>query len=175
MHSLSICDWMVEKKDYTKHIMKERVNKTFSTDMQTLGMIKDFMEKYHRHNLSKAIDDLVNIGLANLGYRTEKEIEERFKGIDVSPEKITIPKPESFDINLMATTIFPFQHKRMQLLLEIIQRLCNESVDKSASREDVINEAEIRGIESCKIEEALDRLCQDGKIYETPQGKYGVK
>ena len=68
----------MEEKDYTKHVINERVIKSFSLDMQTLGMIKDFMKRYHRNNFSKSIDHLVNVGLANLGYRTEKEIRNTF-------------------------------------------------------------------------------------------------
>jgi len=168
---------MLEEKDYTKHIMNERTTKSFSTDMQTLGMIKDFMEKYHSHSLSEAIDDLVNIGLANLGYRTEKEIEERLKGTGLSPEKITVPTPASLDIARMeqiGTLISYSQHERMRVILDIIKRLCTESIDNSATRGDIINEAEIQGIEPKKVEETLDRLNRNGQIYEPERKKYRI-
>jgi replicative DNA helicase Mcm len=79
-----------------------------------------------------------------------------------------------FDIDIIATGISHSQHERMRLLLDIIQRLCAESADNGASRADIISEAEIQGIESRKVEEALDRLSRDGQIYKTPQGKYGI-
>jgi replicative DNA helicase Mcm len=79
-----------------------------------------------------------------------------------------------FDIDIIATGISHSQHERMRLLLDIIQRLCAESADNSASRADIISEAEIQGIESRKVEEALDRLSRDGQVYKTPQGKYGI-
>jgi replicative DNA helicase Mcm len=79
-----------------------------------------------------------------------------------------------FDIDIIATGISHSQHERMRLLLDIIQRLCVESEDKSVNRADIISEAEIQGIESRKVEETLDRLSRDGQIYKTPQGKYGI-
>jgi replicative DNA helicase Mcm len=79
-----------------------------------------------------------------------------------------------FDIDVIATGISHSQHERMRLLLDIIQRLCDESQDNSANRSDIISEAEIQGIESRRVEEALDRLSRDGQIYKTPQGKYGI-
>ena len=79
-----------------------------------------------------------------------------------------------FDIDIIATGISHSQHERMRLLLDIIQRLCTESEDNSVNRADIISEAEIQGIESRKVEDALDRLSRDGQIYKTPKGKYGI-
>jgi hypothetical protein len=84
LNIISLSDSMDDDKDYTKNIIHERTTKSFTIDMQTLGMIRDYEEKYHRNNLSQAIGDLVNIGLANLGYKTEKEIDARLKGIDIN-------------------------------------------------------------------------------------------
>lgn len=79
-----------------------------------------------------------------------------------------------FDIDIIATGISHSQHERMRFILDIIQKLCAESDDNSANKADIISEGEIQGIESRKIEEALDRLSRDGQIYKTPQGKYGI-
>ena len=80
-----------------------------------------------------------------------------------------------FDIDIIATGISHSQHERMRVILDIIQRLCTESTDDSARQQsDIISEAEIQGIESRKVEEALDRLSRDGQIYKTPHGKYGI-
>jgi len=165
---------MAEEKDYSKHIMNERITKSFSTDLQTLGMIKDFKEKYHRNSLSETIDDLVNIGLANLGYKTEKEIEERFKGIGLSSEKITIPKPRSSNIDSIALRFSHSQHERMREILDIIERLSKESRDFSVNLADIINDAKIYGIESHKVEEVLDQLLRDGQLIKTPLGNYAL-
>jgi hypothetical protein len=112
---------MAEGKDYMKHILNEKITKSFSTDMQTLGMIKDFVEKYHSNSRSRAIDDLVNVGLANFGYRTDKEIEARFKGTDLTPEKIAVPEPTRFDFDIIATGISHSEHERMRVILDIIK------------------------------------------------------
>ena len=77
-----------------------------------------------------------------------------------------------FDIDIIATGISHSQHERMRVILDVIQRLCTESTDDSAARSDIINEAEIQGIESRKVEEVLDRLNRNGQIYEPSHGKY---
>jgi len=77
-----------------------------------------------------------------------------------------------FDIDIIATGISHSQHERMRVILDIIQRLCAESTEDSAARSDIINEAEIQGIESRKVEEVLDRLNRNGQIYEPSHGKY---
>jgi len=79
-----------------------------------------------------------------------------------------------FDIDIIATGISHSQHERMRTLIDIIQRLCKESKDESALRGDIIREAEIEGLESSKVEEALDRLKRNGQIYEPVHGKYRV-
>jgi len=79
-----------------------------------------------------------------------------------------------FDIDIIATGISHSQHERMRLLIDVIQKLCNEAKDGNAARGDIIREAEIEGIESGKVEEALDRLKRNGQIYEPVHGKYKV-
>jgi DNA replicative helicase MCM subunit Mcm2 (Cdc46/Mcm family) len=62
----------------------------------------------------------------------------------------------------------------MRLIIDVIQRVSNESKDGNAPRSDIIREAEIQGLESSKVEEALDRLKRNGQIYEPMHGKYRV-
>jgi replicative DNA helicase Mcm len=79
-----------------------------------------------------------------------------------------------FDIDIIATGISHSQHDRMRTIMDIIQRVCSESKDGNAGRGDVIREAEIEGLESGKVEEALDRLKRQGQIYEPVHGKYKI-
>ena len=79
-----------------------------------------------------------------------------------------------FDIDIIATGISHSQHDRMRTIMDIIQRLCNEAKDGNAMRGDVIRESEIEGLESGKVEEALDRLKRNGQIYEPVHGKYKI-
>jgi len=79
-----------------------------------------------------------------------------------------------FDIDIIATGISHSQHDRMRNIIDIIQRLCDEAKDGNALRGDVIREAEIEGLESSKVEEALDRLKRNGQIYEPVHGKYKI-
>jgi len=78
------------------------------------------------------------------------------------------------DIDIIATGISHSQHDRMRTIMDIIQRLCNESKDGNAARGDIIQEAEIQGMESSKVEDALDRLKRNGQIYEPIHGKYKI-
>jgi len=79
-----------------------------------------------------------------------------------------------FDIDIIATGISHTQHDRMRMIMDIIQRLSNESKDGNALRGDIVQEAEIEGLESGKVEEALDRLKRNGQIYEPVHGKYKI-
>ena len=79
-----------------------------------------------------------------------------------------------FDIDLIATGISHSQHDRMRNIMDIIQRLCSEAKDENAARGDIIQEAEIKGIEASKVEQALDRLRRNGQIYEPVHGKYRI-
>ena len=77
-----------------------------------------------------------------------------------------------FDIDIIATGISHTQQSRMRSIIDIIQKLCNASEDGNATRSDIVSEAEIQGIESSKVENALDRLNRNGQIYEPIHGKY---
>ncbi len=79
-----------------------------------------------------------------------------------------------FDIDIIATGISHSQHERMRSLIDIIKRICKESPDGNATRGDIVSEAEIEGLESNKVEDALDRLKRNGQIYEPAHGKYRV-
>ena len=77
-----------------------------------------------------------------------------------------------FDIDVIATGISHTQQSRMRSIIDIIERICDASEDGNASRADIIREAEIEGIESSKVEDAVDRLKRNGQIYEPTHEKY---
>jgi len=79
-----------------------------------------------------------------------------------------------FDIDIIATGISHSQHERMRSLIDLIKRLCDESSEGSAALSDIISEAEISGIESSKVKDALDRLKRNGQIYEPMHDKYRI-
>jgi replicative DNA helicase Mcm len=79
-----------------------------------------------------------------------------------------------FDIDIIATGISHSQHDRMRSIIDIIQRLSNEAKDGNAVRGDVIRESEIEGVESSKVEDALERLKRNGQIYEPVHGKFKI-
>jgi replicative DNA helicase Mcm len=78
------------------------------------------------------------------------------------------------DIDIIATGISHSQHDRMRTLMDIIQRLCDESKDGNAVRNDIIIEAETNGLPADKVKEALDRLKRNGQIYEPVHNRYKI-
>ena len=80
----------------------------------------------------------------------------------------------TFDIDIITTGISHSQHDRMRTIIDIVKGLSDESKEGFASRADIIQEGEIKGLESRKIEEALDRLKRNGQIYEPVHNKYKI-
>ena len=78
------------------------------------------------------------------------------------------------DIDIIATGISHSQHDRMRTIIDIIHKLCDESKEGNASRNDIIIEAETNGIPADKVKEALDRLKRNGQIYEPIHDKYKI-
>jgi replicative DNA helicase Mcm len=78
------------------------------------------------------------------------------------------------DIDIIATGISHSQHDRMRTIMDIIQRLCDESKDGNANRNEIIIEAETSGLAADKVKEALDRLKRNGQIYEPVHNKYKI-
>jgi len=79
-----------------------------------------------------------------------------------------------FDIDIIATGISHSQHDRMRTIIDIVSRLSSESKEGNAARGDIVREGEIEGLESSKVEDALDRLKRNGQIYEPVHGKYRI-
>ena len=78
------------------------------------------------------------------------------------------------DIDIIATGISHSQHDRMRTIMDIIQRLCDESKDGDAARNEIIIEAETSGFAADKVKEALDRLKRNGQIYEPVHNRYKI-
>jgi len=78
------------------------------------------------------------------------------------------------DIDIIATGISHSQHDRMRTIMDAIQKLCDESKDGNAARNEIIIEAETNGIAADKVKEALDRLKRNGQIYEPIHNRYKI-
>ncbi len=106
---------------------------------------------------------------------TVKDAERAISIIDQYLRRVGMDRETGkFDIDIIATGISHTQQNRMRSIIDIIQKLCNASEDDNAARSDIVSEAEIEGIESSKVEDALDRLKRNGQIYEPIHGKYRV-
>jgi replicative DNA helicase Mcm len=78
------------------------------------------------------------------------------------------------DIDIIATGISHSQHDRMRTIIDIIHRLCDESKDGNAARNDILIEAETNGLAADKVKEALERLKRNGQIYEPSHDRYKI-
>ena len=148
----------MEDENIYQNIMDEKISKHFSLDNETLGKVKEFMKKYERDNFSESIVDLVNLGLANLGYTDKEKAKERFK----FKENLT-------DVDFL---IIPKDSKI--IVYEIIKTLCQKSLDRNAHRTNVLLEARVKGISSTKTIELLDRLKRNGEIYEPIKDSFKI-
>ena len=79
-----------------------------------------------------------------------------------------------FDIDIIATGISHSQQERMRTIMDIIRQICNESKEGLAARNEILVEAEAQGMDSKKVEQILDKMVRDGRIYEPSYGKYRI-
>jgi replicative DNA helicase Mcm len=77
-----------------------------------------------------------------------------------------------FDIDIIATGSSHSQQQRMRTVMDIIKRICEESEEGNASRNEIITEGEAIGLSSEKITSALDKMKRNGQIYEPSHGKF---
>jgi replicative DNA helicase Mcm len=113
---------------------------------------------------------------AKLRLSQEVTIEDAKRSISIIEQYLTRVGMDretgKFDIDIITTGISHTQQSRMRSIIDIIQKLCDASEDGNAERNDIIREAEIDGVESGKVEDAVDRLRRNGQIYEPSHGKY---
>jgi len=82
------------------------------------------------------------------------------------------PETGQIDIDVISTGVSHTQQDRMKTLIEIIEQTCKGSDDNHADRQEIIKEAEIKGIDTTKTEDALDHMKKLGQIFEPVKGKY---
>jgi len=113
---------------------------------------------------------------AKLRLSQEVTVEDAKRSINIIEQYLTRVGMDretgKFDIDIITTGISHTQQSRMRSIIDIIQKLCDSSEDGNADKNDIIKEAEIDGLESIKVEDAVDRLRRNGQIYEPSHGKY---
>jgi len=113
---------------------------------------------------------------AKLRLSQEVTVEDAKRSINIIEQYLTRVGMDretgKFDIDIITTGISHTQQSRMRSIIDIIKKLCDASEDGNADRKDIISEAEIDGVESGKVEDAIDRLKRNGQIYEPSHGKY---
>jgi len=159
------------KEDWTEHVKYEKVQKYLSLNVETLGKVKQFQEDYQREKTSKALVDLVYLGLANLGYYTKEDVDKQFVGFDIDIKPFNVDKPSDFDLDSITDTS-TVEKQRMNRIINIISRISNESESGYASRQEIIVEGEAIGLSSEKVSNAIEKMKRNGQVYEPVKGKY---
>ena len=132
---------------------------------------KALMEKHQ--NLSKSFE--FKIAAEAEVYIKNNDAQKAIELVDYCLNQIAKDSETGkIDIDIIATGISHSQHDRMRTLMDIIQRLCDESKDGNAVRNDIIIEAETNGLPADKVKEALDRLKRNGQIYEPMHNRYKI-
>jgi hypothetical protein len=148
----------MEDEELYQNINDEKISKSFSLDNETLGKVKQFMKKYDRYNFSESIADLVNLGLASLGYTDKDKTLDKFK-----------LKGDLLDID-----IFTMPKEPKKVVFEIIKTLSQKSINRNAHRTQILLEARAKGISSSKTTQLLDRLIRNGEIYEPIKDSFKI-
>lgn len=177
---------------WVDEIKYERKNLTFDIDMETFGKIKQFSSKYNIEQINQAVDCLINVGLASEGFRNQQEVNDKFNSIGFSYDVSQVTKED--DVSKQTEQQIPFENGNVYQIAkqensptersveenttektyEIIKKICSFSDDGNAIHYDILMEAESNGLESEKVEEAINQLKQQGHIQESSHKRYKV-
>ena len=190
------------RETWIDEIRNERKDLSFNVDMETFGKIKQFSSKNNIEQIDQAIDCLVNIGLAQVGYRSQQEINEKYKTYGCFFDNFEFSKQGPVSVRDQIDRHFsyerstgdqitqqecrgqntavqqqehkPIDNELMNKTFEIIKKICSFSDDGNAVHYDILMEAESNGLESRKVEEAIIQLKQQGQILESSHKRYKV-
>jgi len=151
---------------------------------EALELIKDYYVDFRNSSedtvtfTPRQLEAFVRLAEASAKLRLSQEVtvEDAKRSINIIEQYLTRVGMDretgKFDIDIITTGISHTQQSRMRSIIDIIEKLCDASEDGNADRNDIVREAEIDGVESSKVEDAVDRLKRNGQIYEPSHGKY---
>jgi hypothetical protein len=148
----------MDYEEIDQNVYDEKLSKIFSLDDDTIVKIKEFMKKNDRYNLNESIRDLIDLGLATMGYTDKEKALDRFKYKGDSPD----------------VDIFTLPKEPKKVVYEIIKTLSQKSIDRNAHRTQILLEARAKGISSSKTTQLLDRLIRNGEIYEPIKDNFKI-
>ena len=122
------------------------------------GTVHDNSGGLHVSVNSGTINDLVNLGLANLGYADKDKALDKF----------------NFKGDLPDIDIFTMPKEPYKIILEIIRFLSQKSINRNAHRTQILIEARAKGISSSKTTQILEKLKDNGKIYEPIKDSFKI-
>lgn len=148
----------MENKEIYQKNNDENISSNFSVEYETLTKVKQFMKKYKRYNFNETITDLINLGLANLGFNDKEKALEKFTFKGDSP----------------AVDIFSMPIDSDKIVYQIIKTLSQKSQGRNAHRTNILLEARAKGISSTKTSELLEKLKLNGEIYEPKKDSFKI-
>ena len=124
-----------------------------------MNKVKQFMKKNDRYNFNESVSDLINLGLANLGYSDKEKALEKFEIMRDSSEN----------------DIFKIPFNSDKIINQIVKTLCQKSKETNAHRTDILIESRSKGINPSKTTEILEKLKQKNIIYEPKKDYFKIK
>jgi len=162
--------------DWRDYISDEKVLKSFTTDVETVGNIKMFMEQYGIQDQSKTINHLVKLGLACLGYNEKEDVLKKIRVNDQNNVGDLFQHKKTS--NEQTFNAISFQQPKESIeerISDIILHICKHSKNGYAAREAIISEGENQLISAVTIAGTIDTLKRNGKIYEPVVNQYRLK
>lgn len=172
-------------KEWKDYVSEEKILKSFSINIETLGYIKLFMDEYGIEDQDQAIEHLVNIGLVSLNYKENNDLtnesfykQESFKIQsnlkEKNEDKTNVSKSQlkEQDYGFNALAFEQSNPNQQEQIYKIINEICKRSLNGYATKDDIISQAEKQSINSTDVTRLLDSLKRDGRIYEPVVNQY---
>ena len=175
-----------KSRDWKDYISDEKIMKSFSINIETLGYIKLFMDEYGIEDQNQALEKLVSLGLEKLNYKDldlnfkknnisyEEPIVEKTRVANDKEEAVNITSPvqrnQNFEFNALA-----FENQDIhpqERIYGIISDICKNSLNGYASKEDIITQAERYSISKDDILSTIDYLKKNKRIYEPVENRF---
>jgi replicative DNA helicase Mcm len=107
---------------------------------------------------------------------TEVTLEDTERAIEIADYYLRKVASEGgvLDIDMLATGTSHSQRDRIVVLLEIIKDLASSTSSKAVEVDEVLDEAEARGLDVTKIRADIDKLVRQGTLFKPKASKVQV-
>jgi len=168
------------------HYARENV-KSVKWDDKAWNIIKDYYIRLREHGKDtdtipitvRQLEAMIRLAEASakVQLRNYVTIEDAQRAVDLMDASLVSfaldPSTGEIDIDLALSGVSTKQRKTIMVIKEIIEDL-EESYDRGVPEEEIIKEAENRGITRNEVSEALSKLKQSGEVYSPKPGRYKI-